>query len=62
MKLTRILVWAAPNGHQTFLTRSYTNPDIEHIVWLYPNKVVTYTYKDNMNNSFKPGIHLLTRP
>jgi len=62
MKLTQIEVWSSPNGRQTFLKRYYTNPDIEHTVWLYPHKVTTYLYKGNMNQPYEPGIHHRVRP
>jgi len=62
MKLTRIEAWATPNGLQTYLTRYYDNPDIEHTVSLYPHQVETYTYKDSIHQPQKTGIQHLTRP
>jgi len=62
MKLTQIRVWNQPDGRYTNLTRYYTDPYIEHIVLLYPDKVVTSLYKDSILHPLKPGIQHLTRP
>jgi len=64
MKLTRIRVegWSQQIGHHTRLTRCYTNPGIEQIVWMYPHKVGTSLYKDRIHHPIKPGIQHLTRP
>jgi len=62
MKLTKITVWNSPDGQYTYLSRYYDNPNREQIVVLNPDKVSTHLFKGNMNNSIKPGIHLLTRP
>ena len=63
MRLTSIEVWGFPSsGHQTFLRRYYTNPDMDHTVALYPKEVVTYTFKDNSQQPFKTGIHHMARP
>jgi len=65
MKLTQIevAVWATPNGRHTLIKRCYTNPGMEHIVRLNPDKVVTSLYKGSMHHSsFKFGIHHLTKP
>jgi len=62
MKLIRIEAWNQPDSRHTYLRRSYTNPGIEHTVWLHPDKIVTSLYNGNMNQAFKPGIQHLTRP
>jgi len=64
MKLTRIsvAVWATPNGPYTSLRRHYTNPDMRHMVRLYPTGVETYLFKGDMNQPFEPGIQHLARP
>jgi len=62
MKLTKIEAWNSYSGLHTYLRRYYTNPDIEHTVSLYPDEVVTYTYKDSINQIIEPGIHHFTRP
>jgi len=61
MKLIKIEAWATP-GYHTNLRRYYTNPDIEHTVSLYTDKVETYLYKDGIYEVFKTGIHHLTKP
>jgi len=61
MKLIKIVVWATP-GYYTFLRRHYTNPNIEHIVVLNPDKVSTFLRKDDIAQPFEPGIQHLIRP
>jgi len=64
MKLTKIVVavWNRPNGRYTRLRRYYTNPNMDHMVLLYPKEVETYLFKGDTNQAIKPGIHHLTRP
>jgi len=64
MKLTKIVVgaWNQPDGRHTRLTRYYTNPDMDHTVWLSPDEIETYLYKDRTPQPQKAGIQHLTRP
>jgi len=64
MKLTgiEVEVWNHFSGRCIFLKRYYTNPDMEHTVWLSPDEIETYLYKYDILPPYKPGIHHLTRP
>jgi len=62
MKLTEIDFWATPDGHHTLIKRYYTNPAVEHVVLLYPDKVITCLLKGNNHHPIKPGIHHRVRP
>jgi len=62
MKLLRIAVWNTPSRRYTFLRRCYDNPDIIHTVWLGPDKVETFLFKDDAFQACKPGIQHRVRP
>jgi len=62
MKLTKIEAWNNHDGLHTYLRRHYTDPGIEQIVWLNPDKVTTFLRKDNIHQIIKTGIHHRVRP
>jgi len=62
MKLTEIVVRNSPTRYYTYVSRYYTDPNMERKVLLGPEEVVTSLLIDNIFQLSKYGIHHLTKP